>query len=133
GKRSLNGLSIVLPSAAIRYWGHFADMHYRKARFASTITLLLGFAVSGCQSSPPMYTTYRNNLLHGAVKLGMTRTEVESRVGAPARTEKIGTTEFLYYNFPWYLPSMSAGSLQPIAMEGNKVVGVGAAYYKFVA
>jgi hypothetical protein len=71
-----------------------------------------------------------NILMSGWVQVGMTRAEVEGRLGFPQKIEKIGTTAFYFYAPGWHIPPLMAASHSPIAIADGKVVGMGKAYHE---
>ena len=71
-------------------------------------------------------------MVDGAIQVGMTRIDVERKLGFPQRIERVGTTVFLFYTPAYYVSALWTNSLNPIAIENDKVVGIGKTYYDSV-
>ena len=71
--------------------------------------------------------------MKGTIQVGMTRAEVEQRVGFPQKIERVGSTDFLFYDPGMYAPfGWNVAAHTPIAIANGKVVGIGKAYYDSV-
>ena len=76
----------------------------------------------------PLPMSRASALVNGAIRVGMSRADVIDKIGTPHRTETNGSMEFLFYDVIWMMKP-TAGSANPIAIQGGKVVGTGASFY----
>ena len=90
--------------------------------------VLLALAVAACQS-PQVLSTQQGGALIYKTKLGMSREEVLKQLGPPHKRETYEATEFLFYNTSWAMAD-AAAQQSPVAIEGDRVVGLGKPYYR---
>jgi hypothetical protein len=91
---------------------------------AGTFALLALVHAGGCGG---MYLSPAASQALGNIKVGMSREEVVRQLGPPHNQEMIGNTQLLTYNADWTMEN-TAGSLSPIAIVDDKVVGLGPSY-----
>jgi hypothetical protein len=93
----------------------------------AVVAVAIACALAGCGQQ--MNQRQSNTLLSGWVQVGMTRAEVEGRLGFPQKIEKVGTTAFYYYAPGWHILPTMVSPHSPIAIADGMVVGMGKAYY----
>ena len=93
----------------------------------AVVAVAFACALAGCGQQ--MNQRQANVLLSGWVQVGMTRAEVEGRLGFPQKIERLGTTAFYFYAPALYILPTTVSPHSPIAIADGKVVGMGKAYY----
>ena len=87
--------------------------------------LLTCVLVHGCSSSGPYLSPAASQALT-TIKMGMTREEVISLLGPPAKQQFFGKTELLTYQPDW--TTAKASDFNPIGIEFGRVSGFGLTY-----
>lgn len=93
----------------------------------AVVAVAFACTLAGCGQQ--MNQRQSSTLLSGWVQVGMTRAEVEGRLGFPQKIEKVGTTAFYFYAPGLFIPPAMTSPHSPIAIADGKVVGMGKAYY----
>jgi hypothetical protein len=93
----------------------------------AVVAVAIASVLAGCGQQ--MNQRQSSALLSGWVQVGMTRAEVEHRLGFPQKIEKVGTTAFYFYAPGLYILPTIVSPHSPIAIADGRVVGVGKAYY----
>ena len=94
----------------------------------AVVAVALACALAGCGQQ--MNQRQSSALLSGWVQVGMTRAEVEHRLGFPQKIEKVGTTAFFFYAPGLYILPAMVSPHSPVAIADGKVAGMGKAYYE---
>ena len=100
----------------------------KKLLLSIGILFLLAHLLGACDSMKILSPEQTNALVNGPIQPGMSREEIIRLLGQPFREERHGTTDFLFYQTAWQVAER-ATTRSPIALVGDKVVGLGTAYY----
>jgi hypothetical protein len=103
----------------------------QRAYVAAAAVALLVVGATAC--GPTMTVTQHSAMTDGKIEVGMTRIEVERKLGFPQRIVRVGASIFLFYKPAYYFSALWIDDHNPIAIEHDKVVGIGKAYYEGVA
>jgi hypothetical protein len=98
-------------------------------RTLATVALgVVVHALAACQSGE-LLSPQQGAILVNQTRLGMSRGELIGQLGEPGKKEAYGDTEFLFYTTNWMMAD-AALKRNPIAIVGDRVVGLGKAYYE---
>ena len=93
----------------------------------AVVAVAFACTLAGCGQQ--MNQRQSSALLSGWVQVGMTRAEVEHRLGFPQKIEKVGTTAFYFYAPGLHILPTMVSPHSPVAIADGKVVGMGKSYY----
>src|SRR5262245_18380484 len=119
----------LLPSdpKPVRFVTGIASM---RSLFLAVFCLVVAGTLQACAGQ--MHFAATNALANGTIKVGMRRADVLGYLGAPQKTETVGSTEFLFYTPVWYILPLLVSSQNPIGIRDGKVVGMGKSHYDSV-
>jgi hypothetical protein len=98
--------------------------------YLAAACLLVAAGLQACAAQ--MRFAQTNSLINGKIKLGMSRGDVVAYLGPPQKSERVGSTEFLFYTPVWYVLPLFVSSQNPIAIRDGKVVGMGKSDYESI-
>ena len=99
-----------------------------RLRLAISTLLLSAHVLGACDSMKILSAVQTNALLNGPIQIGMSREEIVQQLGQPFREERHGTIDFMFYQTAWQVTEKAEARI-PIALVGDRVVGLGKAHY----